>query len=183
MQVLMIAGNVGIHELLRCDFSTGEITWRFRTEEMLIRAGRGQALNKLPTWNSRYAGRKGFTCIDGHGYLMGRIFSKAYKAHRVIWALKNGEWPNDQIDHLNGDRTDNRLINLRSVCQSENNQNLKARSDNKSGHVGVCFDQSRKKWLATINTKYIGRFETKCEAIAARQNHPDARQFTERHGN
>jgi hypothetical protein len=182
MQNLTLAGTVALHELLRADFKTGDLFWRKRDESIFYRAGIKVRSSRLKTWNTRYAGQKGFTCLDGHGYLMGRIFNKSYKAHRVLWALYYGEWPKDQIDHLNGVRNDNRIINLRSVSQSENNRNMKMRSDNKSGCVGVSFDSSRGKWMARINSTNIGRFDTVEDAAAARANHPEFVQFTQRHG-
>jgi len=182
MMQLTLAGNVTLNELLRADFQSGYLFWIKRDESIFHRAGIDVRASRLKSWNTRYAGKRGFTCLDGHGYLMGQIFGRAYKAHRVMWALKYGKWPENQIDHINGIRNDNRICNLKSVNQSENNRNMKIRSDNKTGYVGVSFDAARGKWHAQINSRIIGRFDSIEDAAAARANHPEATQFTARHG-
>lgn len=76
-------------------------------------------------------------CYRGHRVL----------AHRLAWAFTHGEFPQREIDHINGDRTDNRIANLRDVSRSVNNENLRgARSHNKSGLLGV----SRRNWCSTF---------------------------------
>lgn len=91
--------------------------------------------------------------------------------HRVIWFLYYGVWPKSEIDHINGDRGDNRITNLRLATRSENGQNRKMPANNSSGHKGVTWVRSRKMWQAAINTghkpKFLGRFATREEAAAA----------------
>ena len=72
------------------------------------------------------------------GYCMIGIDSRAYLAHRLAWLYVHGEWPENDIDHINGCRNDNRISNLRDVTNSVNRQNMrKSRSDSKSGLLGA----------------------------------------------
>jgi hypothetical protein len=76
------------------------------------------------------------------GYRQVMLDRKIYSVHRIAWALYSGEHPNGEIDHINGDRADNRLCNLRLATSSENNQNRRISSRNKTGIKGVF----RVKW-------------------------------------
>ena len=115
------------------------------------------------------------------GYLMMRANNTAYLNHRLAWFYVYGYFPK-QIDHINNIRTDNRICNLREANRSENNQNqIKPRSNNKVGFLGVCFDKNNLNYRARIgiNKKYIniGSFKTPEEAHnaylqAKRQLHP-----------
>ena len=104
--------------------------------------------------------------LSGNGYNQIFINRKSYKAHRLAWLYVYGEFPNKFIDHINGIRNDNRIINLRNVTKSENSQNQKtARTNNKSGFLGVSWEKKSHKWRASIRynnkTTYIGLYETK----------------------
>ncbi len=112
-------------------------------------------------------------CPDGRGYLQIRVCSRKYRAHRLAWLHVYGEWPEDQLDHINRDRADNRISNLREVTNKQNGQNASKRSDNKSGHPGVYWDKQKSKWRALIthNQKdiHLGYFENLEDAVAARK--------------
>ena len=101
------------------------------------------------TWNSRYAGKEAF-CLGSAGYRKGTVFGVCLKAHRVIWAMVTGEWPEHGIDHINGDRTDNRFENLRVATQVENCGNMRRYSTNTSGTSGVFWDKQHGKWNAQL---------------------------------
>ncbi len=99
---------------------------------------------------------------------------KPQLGHRLIYAWHNGEIGKGLvIDHINGDKKDNRIENLRAVSRSQNGQNRKKQSNNKSGVVGVSFAKQHKKWQARIKTngkiKYLGFYTDKNEAIKARK--------------
>jgi hypothetical protein len=103
-------------------------------------------------------------CKNTIGYIVVSINKKKYYAHRLAWFYVHGEWPEHHIDHINGDRSDNRISNLRKSTNSENMQNIKGpRVDNKFNLLGVCFDKQRQKFLAQIKlngkNKYLGRFD------------------------
>ena len=99
------------------------------------------------------------------GYREVRVCGQRFLVHRLIWLMHYGVMPVDQIDHINGNRSDNRICNLREADVSRNSMNSKRRSDNSSGIKGVSFDKSRSKWAAYINIngrrKAIGRFDSK----------------------
>ncbi len=156
-----------ISKLLKYDPETGKLFWLPRPVEMFHGGGKTSQAHIARTWNTRFADKEAFKA-DLHGYLSGRIFRTLYRAHRIGWLLHYGEWPTHQIDHINGDRSDNRMINLRDVAASDNRKNQRLRSDNSSGTFGVDWDKNRQKWSARIGHKYLGRFESKDDAIAAR---------------
>lgn len=109
-------------------------------------------------------------CPDGDGYLRIRVDKASYQSHRLAWLWVHGEWPVYQIDHINGVKHDNRLINLRDVTQSVNTQNLKrARANNASSLLGVAPDYHRWKSQITADgvTFHLGTFDTPEEAHRA----------------
>ena len=140
----------------------GKLFWRYRPERMFKKS------RVFLQFNTCFAGKEAFTSIDGRGYKSGRIWNKTYHAHRVAWAVQHNEWP-DVIDHINGDRSDNRLSNLRNITKSENARR-KAMSDKLPG---VSFCKIRKLWRARVTFNYaeshIGYYKTEAEAIKARQ--------------
>ncbi len=101
---------------------------------------------------------------------------KRYKMHRLAFLYMTGEWPEKDIDHINGDTSDNRWCNLRDVAHQENLGNRSnLTKTNKTGHVGVCFDSKRNKYKAYHTTfgkqKLIGRFDTIEAAAEARRSY------------
>lgn len=84
------------------------------------------------------------------GYVVIRIFTKPYRAHRLAWLYVHGEWPKDRIDHKNGIRNDNRILNLRPCTQGDNVRNSRRPKTNTSGYKGVSFNTEHRKWRAAI---------------------------------
>jgi len=110
---------------------------------------------------------------NSDGYLRIELKGKKYMVHRIIYEMAYGSIPDlYQIDHVNGNRTDNRLDNLRLATLSQNKWNSSKRKDNTSGFKGVSWDKHKQKWRAQINIfnkrKCSGYFSTKEEAYAAR---------------
>ena len=85
-----------------------------------------------------------------NGYIYIRFDGKMILAHRLAWFYIHGVWPKDLIDHINGNRADNRLQNLREASLSQNAANGKVRSTNSSGIAGVSWDKSKNGWVASI---------------------------------
>jgi len=107
--------------------------------------------------------------LSTNGYLRTSIGYTRISNHWIVWMMHHGEWPSDQIDHINRIPTDNRIENLRLSNYRLNALNRGTSTRNKSGFVGVHLDRS--KWCAMItrNAKavYLGNFDTKEEAHAA----------------
>lgn len=156
-----------LRQLLRYEPETGKLFWLPRGAGMFPKPESAKG------WNARFAGAEAFATDNGEGYMAGRINGKSLKAHRVVWALVHGEWPSGEIDHINGNPSDNRISNLRDVDRTENVRNSKRGKNNTSGVNGVGFDKRRSQWIAHICHKakriHIGSFLTKDAALAARK--------------
>ena len=161
-----------LRERLALDADTGQLLWRFNP-----RASK--------SWNTRWAGREAFTA-SFKGYRTGRLDGQQYLAHRVAWALHHGRWPQGQLDHVNGDRSDNRLENLRVVSNTENARNSSLSKNNTSGVTGVWRDTRRGHWCAEIKVDrrkiYLGAFASVEEAAAARKRAEKDYGFHANHG-
>jgi hypothetical protein len=104
------------------------------------------------------------------GYKKVRLFRKPYYQHRLAWFYVYGEWPKDQIDHINGDKLDNRICNLREVSNAVNSQNTRApRATNKVGHLGVSKHHGAYRARLALDGKQIcvGGFKSPEAAHAA----------------
>jgi hypothetical protein len=88
--------------------------------------------------------------VNPHGYLRITIDGRPYQAHRVVWLMANGAWPDDVIDHINGIGTDNRITNLRACTQSENRMNSKVGRNSKSGVKGVTWRKAISAWEVNV---------------------------------
>lgn len=102
---------------------------------------------------------------NGFGYLRITVLGRSYYAHRLAWMYVHGAFPDCQIDHINGNRGDNRLGNLRAATSAENVQNkTKAQSNSASGVLGVSWHKHGKKWQSHIakdgKRLFLGLFET-----------------------
>lgn len=93
-----------------------------------------------------------------------RINRVGYRAHRLAWLYMTGEWPTEQVDHINGEPSDNRWSNLRLANPIENARNSRIRDDNTSGSPGVA--RYKNGWRAYICGKHLGCFRTWEEAVA-----------------
>ena len=134
---------------------------------------------------SRSTGKKKVGCTKPDGYIAIYIKDRVYLAHRVAWLYVYGVWPNF-IDHINQKRTDNRIVNLRSVSQAENNRNMSKSIRNTSGFVGVVWNEPTNNWRAHIHVegknKYLGLFDDKFDAICARKSANNKYGYSENHG-
>jgi hypothetical protein len=98
------------------------------------------------------------------GYCQIKIFQRKYYAHRLAWLFIYGSWPPSEIDHINCDRSDNRISNLRLANPSTQGANVHKSKRNSSGFKGVSWDKISSKWRAVIGVQgkclYLGRFDT-----------------------
>lgn len=180
MAKLNVASPDLVRKLLRYDENTGKLFWLVRDESSIpLQLARN-------SWNTKYAGKEAFTAITTTGYYYGNIEAQKYPTHRVAWCLYYGKWPEHCIDHINGDKLDNRIVNLRDVPQVTNNRNSRRPSHNKSGVVGVFYDKANRQWQAQISlnnhTHFIGRFDDLADAAAARKAAEAKHGFHANHG-
>jgi len=122
--------------------------------------------------------------INSLGYTIIGINNKLYNAHRIAWLYEYGEFPQKHIDHINGDRSDNSIDNLRDVSQHSNSKNGRISKNNTSGHNGVY--KQLNSYIAKIKvlgkSLHIGSFKDKEDAIKARQEANIKYGFHENHG-
>lgn len=120
------------------------------------------------------------------GYLYVNVFGKTYLAHRLAWFYAHGLMPVGEIDHINHDKADNRMSNLREVPHSVNGRNASISQANTSGVTGVSWYQRDNNWQAQIWVRgkpiYLGRFDDIDDAIAARKAANEQYGFHSNHG-
>jgi hypothetical protein len=111
--------------------------------------------------------------MDNVGYRRIKFFRTRYQAHRLVWMFHHGSLPAGMLDHINQDRADNRIENLREVTASQNCKNRKKETRTASGRRGVSYFARDRLWVANVNINkkqtYLGSFKTREEAIAARE--------------
>lgn len=113
--------------------------------------------------------------VSGQGYILIGVFGRLWRAHRLAWLFQTGTVPAKgyEIDHINGDRADNRWANLRLVTRTQNNLNRGLSRANRSGFKGVSWASGVGKWDARIKisgvTHWLGTFHDKADAVKARQ--------------
>lgn len=174
-----------LRRLLRYEPETGKLFWNSREPRDFV-DGIQSAERVCLCWNARKAGKEALTALDKHGYFTGRFNRVGLKAHRAAWAITHGEWPPDQIDHINGNRADNRIVNLRAVTLQENARNKARRRRSASEYNGVSFDMRSQSWCARIGfdgkEMSLGHFNSAEEAAAARKGAERALGFHPNHG-
>lgn len=142
-----------LKELLYYNPDTGIFTWIKKRNNFVKKGSRAGA-------------------IHSYGYIVIRIDKKEYKAHRLAFLYMEGYFPENDVDHINRERADNRWGNLREVSRSCNIRNSKILHANKSGITGVCWHRRDKKWYAYIRgsdkISHLGTFKNKLDAAYAR---------------
>lgn len=161
-----------VRSILNYDPKTGLFTWKHRSADTFELAARHSREQIARLWNPRYAGKPAGHC-DSYGYHQIKINSVYYLAHRMAWLFIHGEWPEKEMDHINGNRADNRLVNLRLCSRMQNMANSGRKSTNKSGYKGVYLKarHTKKRWASQIRAGgkqiTLGYFDTPEAAHAA----------------
>lgn len=144
-----------LREILNYDSESGLFTWKVRTSK---RIKKGQIAGTVK--------EDGYICI--------RVDGTLYLAHRLVWLYHYGTFPENEIDHINRNKSDNRISNLRDVDRVTNAINKDLQSNNESGVAGVRWSKGSNKWRAYIGvegkTIQLGYFVEFHEAVNARKN-------------
>ena len=156
-----------LHEMLSYDTESGVLYWK----------------NCL---DSRLNGKPAGGLNPKDFYICLHIRGRMFKAHRVIWAMHYGEWPNKFIDHIDQCRSNNRIENLRLADAVENGRNRRMGCTNTSGALGVSFHKRSQRWRATIKVRgreiFLGAFKEKEPAVLARKAAEADLGFAAKHG-
>jgi hypothetical protein len=156
MKIYTLPSAERVRELFDYNSKSGVFTWKMRTSNRI-----------------RIGDRTGCTSTtDGYVYI--RADGKLYQAHRLAWVWVHGEPPAQFIDHINGDRVDNRIDNLREATRAQNCHNKRMSRVCASGVKGVCLHQKTGKWRAQIHANgkqhFLGLFDTvEAAAVAAKE--------------
>ena len=169
-----------MRKLLRYEPETGRLFWLPRSADMF-------ATNRAHrAWNTKYSFREAFISTESGGYKQGKIYNKIYQSHRVIWAMEHNEWPEGHIDHINGNREDNKIDNLRVVSPCENSRNRRPNLHKASSLPHGVSKTRTGSFEARIKvdgkSRYIGCFKAAKDASSAYQNAKYAMGFHENHG-
>lgn len=156
-----------LRKLVRYDAKTGKLFWLPRPASMFIREWHARV------WNTKWAGKETFSTPHISGSLKGGLHNEVYYAQEIAWAIYTGGWPSGRILHVNGDKTDNRIKNLRDVPKEMRRDTTSRYSGSHSGHVGVRWEYSKSKWAASISIngrqKHLGYFKYLADAVDARK--------------
>lgn len=162
------------NEYFRYDPERGKLYWKKRNANCTH-------VGKEAGWIIRNNNR-----TPGHHYRYVQFKGKVYKVHRIIWLLVYGQWPKDEIDHINHDSLGNRTENLREVTRLENQHNKAMYSNNKTGVTGVSWHKRIGKYRADIRvsgkTRFLGYFTSLQDAAKARRKAERKYGFHPNHG-
>lgn len=155
-----------LRELLDHNHDTGIFTWNPRPLYLF------SSKRAFSTWNARYSMKIAGSIRACDGYVNITIDNKHYFAHRLAWLYVNGIMPTYEIDHINGVKHDNRIVNLREVTSSGNKQNrLRCSKNSLTGMLGVHFHKQMNKFTSSIfyngKANHLGTFSTKEDAHQA----------------
>jgi len=149
----MVPAEQSIKEVLTYNPLTGKLFWKMRV------GARG------------FPGQEAGHFDSHHGYMNVQVKGRGYRSHRVAWLLYYGDWPEGQIDHINGNKVDNRIVNLRDVTQRQNLFNKPPYTKTTSRFKGVSYRADNNTWRAVIQrdgkSVSIGHFLCEREAALA----------------
>ena len=157
-----------LRSVLDYDPITGVFTWCSRSSTKIKIGDKAGYINNL------------------YGYRLIRVDGIKYGAHRLAWLYVHGSFPENEIDHINGIRDDNRIVNLRAVDRQTNARNMKKRKNNTSGVTGVDWHKCKNKWRAQINGNngiiHLGYSKSLFEVVCLRKSAEIEHGYHENHG-
>jgi hypothetical protein len=165
-----------VREFLDYDPYRGTLVWKPRDRKWF------KSDRDCNAWNTLYSEEHFGTPSGDRSCIVGDVLGESYLAHRLIWLWMTGAWPDNQIDHINRNPSDNRWHNLRDVNASGNRRNQtkrKVRHSN-TGITGINIKDG--KYRAYILTKHLGTFSNLQDAISARKAAEKEYNFSEGHG-
>jgi hypothetical protein len=153
------------NEFLTYHSETGDLIWKMRDRKHF------KSDWSWKVTNTRFAGTVAGNVNKKNKYRGIEVNGKPYLAHRLAWLLHYGVWPEDQIDHINNVRDDNRIENLRDATHVQNQRNKSSAKNSSSKYLGVTWHKKANKWQAQIEvdgTKYhLGLFTVEEDAARA----------------
>ena len=163
-----------LKKIIYYDQYTGYITWI------------GKNIKRTALVGSRAGSISNKNNQNRKSYIQITILCKRYYANRIIWMYMTGSFPENQIDHINGNGLDNRWSNLRSVDNFENQKNIRISKRNKSGIMGVRWNKTDKHWVAQITVSHkqihLGCSKNLFEIACARKSAEIKYNFHDNHG-
>ena len=180
-----------LKKLLHYNPDTGIFTWKKRDLSLFKTAKLG---NPSKTWNTRFENKEAGTKkeVRGKHYNIiqikynGHVGQSLFRAHRLAWLYVYGEWPNDEIDHIDGNGLNNKLSNLREVTRKDNVKNARKPKDNTSGYIGVHIVKNTgmyESYIGVCGKKVaLGMFTNISEAVNARERAEVKYGFHKNHG-
>ena len=164
-----------IQDITKYNKINGSLYWKTISSKYFSHCGNPEQHTK--TWNSKNAGKSASKIHEsspGYFYKYTVFKRKRYKSHQLIWLYMTGKWPKYQIDHIDGDATNNIWDNLRDIPQRKNMQNTRLSNNNTSGIKGLSWCKERQKWEVYIAIdklrRNLGRFTDFNDAARARYN-------------
>ena len=161
--------------LLRYEAETGNFYWRERPQEAF------KTYRSYQSFRGKYVGKEAFTSVNVDGYKYGMLFGVMVRAHQVAWAMNKGMWPNQEIDHMDGDPQNNRIENLRLATRTDNNRNRAVAQNTATGWLGINFTHNG-KYRVRLAGHYYGVFQNLAEAIVVRDKRLRELGFHANHG-
>lgn len=161
-----------LSKILSYDSLTGIFTWKVNMKGSRGVGNQAGSVNTHPKTGKRY--------------IFIHTLGKQWRAHRIAWFMYYGVEPENEIDHINGDGTDNSIINLRMTDTQGNSRNQRIRSTNTSGVIGVRWNKKANKWVAGIHDEgknvHLGLFSDFNEAVAVRKQAEKEYGYHHNHG-
>lgn len=188
-RTLKMINHETLLQILTYNPRTGEFHWKQRGANLFNKSDKYPFQGTAKRWNKRYSGKRAGTVFSSGGDRLEEkisIFNRTYLSHRLAWLYVYGDFPKDEIDHIDGNPTNNSIKNLRSATSQENKKNMCRPKTNTSGVIGVGWRKCRKKWRATIslNNKqlHLGYFDSFEDACKSRKKAETKYNYHENHG-